>query len=298
MKTDQVIYEFLATGPEAFRVLTAGLTLAGDYVFRALTFKALERRADGVYEPVGHPGPTYLIEFQAQPVAHAWYNLLTKVGLYGEANPRADVRGILIFLNGRDDPGLPTGIGAADPPFKAIYLDRFLPDWLEREPDNPFVAVFAPLVLKRDEDLRALAPRLWQTIQDASLPEPVRHTLSEVLEFWLFERFRTLTAEEIWTMLHHLTPLEETRAYQSIFVKGEAKGKAEGEAKGKAEGEAKGKAEGKAEVIQRLLARRFGPLPCWAEQRIAAAPAEQLDAWLDALLEADSIAALIGPETP
>jgi len=141
-------------------------------------------------------------------------------------------------------------------------------------------------VIKRDEDLWALAPRLWQTIQDASLPEPIRHTLSEVLEFWLFERFRTLTAEEIWTMLHHLTPLEETRAYQSIFVKGEAKGKAEGEAKGKAE------------VIQRLLARRFGPLPCWAEQRIAAAPAEQLDAWLDALLEADSIAALIGPETP
>jgi len=192
----------------------------------------------------------------------------------------------------------PPSSGAADPPFKAIYLDRFLPDWLEREPDNPFVAVFAPLVLKRDEDLWALAPRLWQTIQDASLPEPIRHTLSEVLELWLFERFRTLTAEEIWTMLHHLPPLEETRAYQSIFVKGEAKGKAEGEAKGKAEGEAKGKAEGKAEVIQRLLARRFGPLPCWAEQRIAAAPAEQLDAWLDALLEADSVAALIGPETP
>jgi predicted transposase YdaD len=280
MKTDQAIYEFLATGPEAFRVLTAGLTLAGNYAFRSLTFKALERRADGVYEPVGHDGPAYLIEFQGQPVAHAWYNLLTKMGLYGEAHPHADVRGILIFLDERDDPHLPTGIGAADPPFKAVYLDRFLPDWLEREPDNPFVAVFAPLVLKRDEDLRALAPRLWRTIQDAPLPEPVRQTLSQVLEFWLFERFRTLTAEEIWTMLHHLTPLEETRAYQSIFVKGEAKGKAEG----------------KAEGIKRLLVRRFGPLPPWAEERIASAPTAQLDAWLDALLDADSVAALIGPE--
>jgi len=138
------------------------------------------------------------------------------MGLYLETQPHADVRGILIFLDERDDPHLPRGIGAADPPFKAVYLDRFLPDWLEREPDNPFVAVFAPLVLKRDEDLRARAPRLWRTIQDAPLPEPVRQTLSQVLEFWLFERFRTLTAEEIWTMLHHLTPLEETRAYQSI----------------------------------------------------------------------------------
>ena len=53
MKTDQAIYEFLSTGPEAFRVLTAGLTLAGDYAFRALTFKALERRADGVLRAGG-----------------------------------------------------------------------------------------------------------------------------------------------------------------------------------------------------------------------------------------------------
>ena len=44
--TDQVIYEFLATGPEAFRVLTAGLQLDGEYLFRSLTFKALERRAE------------------------------------------------------------------------------------------------------------------------------------------------------------------------------------------------------------------------------------------------------------
>jgi len=133
-------------------------------------------------------------------------------------------------------------------------------------------------VIKRDEDLWAQAPRLWRAIQDAPLPDPIRNTLSQVLEFWLFERFRTLTAEEIWTMLQHLTPLEETRAYQSIFVKGEAKGKAEG--------------------IKRLLIRRFGPLPHWAEQRIAAAPAAQLDAWLDGLLDADSVVALIGREQP
>jgi predicted transposase YdaD len=138
-------------------------------------------------------------------------------------------------------------------------------------------------VLKRDEDLWAQAPRLWQTIQDAALPLPIRATLSQVLEFWLFERFRTRTAEEIWTMLHHLTPLEETRAYQSIFVKGEAKGKAEGETKGKAEG------------IRRLLARRFGPLPPWAQERIAAADSPQLDAWLDGLLDARSVVDLLGP---
>ncbi len=81
MKTDQVIYEFLSTGPEAFRVLTAGLALVGDYAFGSLTFKAMERRIDAVFEPQGHGGPVYLVEFQAQPAAHVWYNLLTKMGL-------------------------------------------------------------------------------------------------------------------------------------------------------------------------------------------------------------------------
>jgi hypothetical protein len=83
-------------------------------------------------------------------------------------------------------------------------------------------------------------------------------------------------------MLQHLTPLEETRAYQSIFVKGEAEGRAKG----------------KAEWLKRLLARRFGSLPPWAEQRITTASVGQLDAWLDGVLDADSVAGLIGAEHP
>ena len=58
--------------------------------------------------------------------------------------------------------------------------------------------------------------------------------LSQVLEFWFFERFRTLTAKEIWAMLNLLAPIQETRAYQSIFAEGKAEGEADGEAKGKA----------------------------------------------------------------
>lgn len=83
-------------------------------------------------------------------------------------------------------------------------------------------------------------------------------------------------------MLNILTPLEETRAYQSIFAKGEAKGKAEG----------------KAEDLKRLLARRFGPMPEWAATRIDAAPIEQLDGWLDGLFDAPTLDALLGPPPP
>ncbi|MBK1646797.1 hypothetical protein CKO25_19575, partial [Thiocapsa imhoffii] len=95
----------------------------------------------------------------------------------------------------------------------------------------------------------------------------------EVLEYWFFERFRGLTAKEIWAMLNLLTPIQETRAYQSIF------------------------AEGKASTLKRQLTRRFGPLPAWAGQRIDAATVAQLDGWLDGIFDAANLEDLIGPES-
>jgi hypothetical protein len=221
---------------------------------------------DGIYEPEGHDGPVYVIEFQAQHAAGAWYNLLTKLGLYGQLHPRRTVQGLLIFLHTGDDPGAPPG---AEPPLcTAAYLDDLLPRWLEREPENPFVVVLAPLI----DALRAYAPRALRTIRKASLAPTTRATLERMLEFWLIERFPLLSSEELLTMLNVLVPLEQTRVYQEIFAKGEAKGKADGEAKGKADG------------LKRLLTRRFGVLPRWAVQRLEGAAIAQLDSWLEECL--------------
>ena len=115
--------------------------------------------------------------------------------------------------------------------------------------------------------------------------------LSQVLQFWFFERFRALTAKDIWAMLNLVTPIQETRAYQSIFAEGEAKGKAEGIA----EGEAEVKAE--ANSLKRQLTGRFGALPAWAQLRIATAPHWQLDLWLDGIFDVESLTALIGSES-
>jgi len=150
------------------------------------------------------------------------------------------------------------------------------------------VAVFAPLMIEDDAQLRAQAPALWRTVQEAPVLPAVRDLLSQVLEFWFFERFRGLTAREIWGMLNLVTPIQETRAYQSIFEEG----KTEGEAKGKVEG----KGEGKASTLKRQLVRRFGAVPGWAQRRIDAAPVAQLDAWLDGIFDAESLLALLGPE--
>ena len=165
-----------------------------------------------------------------------------------------------------------------------VVLRQVLPDWLAREPDNPYVAVFAPLLIADDADLRARAPALWRTVQEAPLTIEVRDILTQVLEFWFFERFRGLTAKEIWAMLNVITPLQETKAYQSIFAEGEAKG------------EAKGLAKGKADDLKRLLQRRFNVLPAWAVHRIDTASIAQLDAWMDGIFDAKSLEGLIGGE--
>ena len=104
--------------------------------------------------------------------------------------------------------------------------------------------------------------------------------IGDVLEFWFFERFRGLTAKEIWARLNLATPIQETRAYQSIF----------------AEGKAEGEATAKASTLKRRLTRRFGPVPAWAERRIDAAPVAQLDAWLDGIFDAARLEDLIGDD--
>ena len=289
MKTDHPIYLYLSTGPEAFRVLTGGQRLDGAYRYSSRTFKGLERRVDGLLEPEGHDGPVYIVEFWGQAVAASGYNLLTKLGLYGEEHPDRDVRGIGIYLRERDAPAYPRWLDDAGG-LQTVYLDRFLPEWLEREPDNPYIAVFAPLLLEPDGLLREQAGRLWQTVQQAPLTAEARASLSQVLEFWFFERFRRLSAQEIWAMLNIVTPIQETKAYQSIY----AEGLMDGEAKGEARGEARGKAEAKATTLRRLLARRFGELPKGIDGRIAAASEAQLEAWLDGIFEATSAEGLLG----
>lgn len=160
MKTDHPIYLFLSAGAEAFRVLTGGIRLEGAYRFSSTTLKTVERRLDGLLEPEGHTGPVYVVEFQGQGAERAGYNLLAKIGLYGEHFPTRDVIGIGVFLRERDVPGYPDGLGTSPDLVRIVVLDQILPDWLAREPENPYLAVFAPLLIDDEAELRARAPAL------------------------------------------------------------------------------------------------------------------------------------------
>jgi predicted transposase YdaD len=158
-----------------------------------------------------------------------------------------------------------------------VYLEDWLRSLFQREPSNPFLAVLAPLIFT-DTELTTQAPALWRTITEAKIAPHHRDRLGALLEYWFMERFRTLSLTEIRKMFQMLTPLQETRAYQEIF----------------AEGQFEGKIEGKIESLKRLLARRFGSIPDWAEKRISQADGDQLDLWLDAVLDSVSLEEVFG----
>jgi hypothetical protein len=131
---------WLSAGAEAFRVLTGGLTLVGPYRFTSSTLKSLERRIDGLFEAEGHAGLVHLVEFYGRPVPGAWYNLLAKIGLYGERDPGRDVLALGIFLCRRHIPPWPTGAAESPALIRVVALDEVLPGLRASEPDNPYVA--------------------------------------------------------------------------------------------------------------------------------------------------------------
>jgi flagellar biosynthesis/type III secretory pathway protein FliH len=65
--------------------------------------------------------------------------------------------------------------------------------------------------------------------------------------------------------------------------------KAEGEQRGLEKGMQQGMQQAVVLTLQRQLTRRFGPIPADITARIAAAPLETIEIWLDRILDAESL---------
>jgi predicted transposase YdaD len=89
--------------------------------------------------------------------------------------------------------------------------------------------------------------------------------------------------------LIHLSPEERKEKIMSIAEQLKQIGREEGRMKGWEEGRMEGEA-----VLARLLSRRFGLLPEWARERLRRADAAQREVWADAVLDAASLAEVVG----
>ena len=73
-----------------------------------------------------------------------------------------------------------------------MSLEQVLPEWLAREPDNPYVAALAPLAIEDDATLQAQAPALWRTVEGAPPPQAQRDLPAQVLKFCFSSDFEGL----------------------------------------------------------------------------------------------------------
>ena len=107
-----------------------------------------------------------------------------------------------------------------------------------------------------------------------------------------------LELEEYWP----LVPMEQRRrmsrdemvsTIQQMLHEGKTQALAQGLAQGEAAGEARGRLEGVADVLLRLIRRRFGHVPDWAEDEIRTASIERVNEWAEAIFEAESVDELL-----
>ena len=180
---------------------------------------------------------------------------------------------VVLFIDPSLDPGSPPL--KPEPPNQLIR--RNLADCLKDIRDNatPLV-VLKPLTLEDKADLPEAVGQWKAGIDAMALPEDRNKTLTELLEYAILQRFKTITLEEIRKMIE-LTPLEETVAVKQLIQQGIDEGKE----KGMEEGMEKGQIIGQIRLIERLLKRPRTP-----NETLALLDVEELEPIL-ANLEAD-----------
>lgn len=94
---------------------------------------------------------------------------------------------------------------------------------------------------------------------------------------------------EMKNMLATATQRWKARLIEESKAEGLALGHAEGHAEGQAVGRAEGRIQGQAEILLRMLRRRFGEVPEALEARVLAGSSGQIEDWSDRLFEAASL---------
>jgi hypothetical protein len=151
---------------------------------------------------------------------------------------------------------------ASDPEQLVVLVDAVL-GWFRRHPG--FAAVRPAFTALLGAIMAPLAPAV--RVPDELLE--VRNMLATRAEAW----------KQQWLLEG------EQKGRQEGHREGEQKGRQEG----RQEGRQKGRQEGEAALLLRLLERRFGVLPGWARDRIAAADTAALEEWGLRVLDAASL---------
>jgi hypothetical protein len=116
----------------------------------------------------------------------------------------------------------------------------------------------------------------------------------EAVGTYAFHYFPDLQPEELRMAIMKVMPEHEERMLATAAERVYARAYSAGFAEGLAIRRAEGALLGQRRTLLRQLERRFGPVPSPTRARIEAASTEQLEDWLDRILEATDLGQLLG----
>ena len=288
MKTDTLFYRLFQRWPKLALELL-GLEYASEsYRFSSEEIKQTAFRLDGLFTPVADNAeqPLIFVEVQYQPDNEFYGRFFSEITLYLRLHKPAHPWLAMVIYPTRSTEK-PASIAFKPfmglPGLHRIYLD----DYQDSQGLTPALELVR-LIASREQQTIELARNLAER-RDEFGPDGL-----DFIETILVYKLPRLSREEIKTMLAlNDIELKQTRFYQEIAEEerqiGEQIGEQKGEQKGRQKGRQEGRQEGEQILLQRMLTRRFGEFPDWAQKRLLQANSEQLEQWADRLLDAPSL---------
>ncbi len=278
MRRDSIFYKLFQQSPTLlFELLTNPPANACEYKFDSVAVKEPKFEIDGVFLPPENesPGIVYFCEVQFQKDEKLYERVFAESSLYFYRNrdrfsdwqaviiyPSRSIEQIDIyphrtFLNGNQ--------------VHRVYLDelgdiRSLPLW---------VAVMVLTTVEEEQAPCEARYLLSRTRQEASAP--VSSAIIEIITTIIAYRFEQLSRREVESMLD--ITLKETRVYREIKEEGREEGREETR-------------EATANIIVRLLTKRFGEIPQDVRSLVTDLPLTMLEELGGLLLDFTSVADL------
>jgi len=275
MRRDSIFYKLFQQSPTLlFELLTNPPTNANTYRFDSVAVKEPKFEIDGVFLPPENAGAgvVYFCEVQFQKDEQLYERVFAESSLYFYRNRDrfSDWQVVIIypsrsleqsqihphrsFLNGGQ--------------VHRIYLDelgdiRTLPLW---------IALMVLTTIKEEQAPEQARYLLTKTRQELSLP--TSRAIIEMIVTIMVYKFEQLSRREVESMLE--ITLKETRVYREI----------------KEEGREEGREEATANLVNRLLKKRFGELTPEMLSAITDLPLPILEDLSEALLDFTSLADL------
>jgi len=288
MKTDTLFYRLFQRWPKLALELLGLEYRSESYRFGSEEIKQTAFRLDGLFTPTegNAEQPLIFVEVQYQPDGDFYDRFFSEITLYLRLHKPAHPWLALVIYPARSTE---KAASIAFSPFmdlpqlRRVYLD----DYRDCQGLTPALELIRLIASSKQQTI-TLARKLAER-RDEFGPDGL-----DFIETILVYKLPRLSREEIKIMLAlNEIELKQTRFYQEVVEEGRQegiqKGRQEGIQKGRQEGMQKGRQEGEQILLQRMLTRRFGELPDWAQKRLLQASPEQLEQWADRLLDVPTL---------